>query len=222
MFNELIFFSHIIVISVGNIIALRFGKEALVAFLCIQALIANIFVSKQILLFGLCVTGTDAFIIGCDLSLNLLQEYFGRKVANKTIWISFSVLLFYLVMTQIQLFYIPNCYDTMHPHFQMILGMAPRIILASLVAYLTAIKVEYILYQWLKSKLNGRFLILRNYGAIIVSQLLDTIIFSILGLWGSVHSIIHIMILSYIIKLIALFIATPLVFTGSKYFINHR
>ncbi|OGB97625.1 hypothetical protein A3F06_03790 [candidate division TM6 bacterium RIFCSPHIGHO2_12_FULL_36_22] len=217
MVNEFIFIIHILAISIGNIVALRLGKEALVTFLCLQALLANLFVTKQVLLFGLCVTCTDSFIIGCDLSLNLLQEYFGKKIASKTIWISFTALLFYLVMTQIQLWYLPNCYDIMHPHFQMILGITPRLIFASLTAYLVAIKIEYILYQWLKQKLDGRYIILRNYGAIIISQLIDTIIFSTLGLWGYVHSVLHIMVLSYIIKLIALFVATPLVFAGARY-----
>lgn len=214
--NEYLFLAQVIIISATNLIALRFGKEALITLLCLQALLANIFVTKQTLLFGLCVTCTDAFIIGCDLSLNLLQEYSGRKVAKKAIWISFASMLFYLVISQIHLLYLPAPIDTMHGYFQMICGFAPRIVVASLAAYLTAIKVEYYLYQRLMTLFDGKHVILRNYLSIAVSQLVDTILFSVLGLYGLVDNIAHIMILSYIIKLSTIFLATPLVFWGLR------
>jgi uncharacterized PurR-regulated membrane protein YhhQ (DUF165 family) len=45
----------------------------------------------------------------------------------------------------------------------------------------------------------------------MVTQLLDTILFSLLGLYGLVANIWQIIIISYLIKLFAIGIATPLV-----------
>ena len=89
MLNELIFLSYICVVSGASLIALALGKEALVALICVQAVLVNFFVTKQITLFGLTATASDALAVGATLALNLLQEYYQKPVARKAIWISF-------------------------------------------------------------------------------------------------------------------------------------
>ena len=46
--NELMFLFHIALMSLSTLAALRMGKEALVAFISLQAVLANLFVVKQI------------------------------------------------------------------------------------------------------------------------------------------------------------------------------
>jgi uncharacterized integral membrane protein (TIGR00697 family) len=221
--NELIFIIHTIIISASALGALALGQSALVAFVCIQCILANLFVLKQITLYGLTATCADAFTVGATLGLNMLQEYFGKEIAKKTIWINFFLLMFYMIVSQIHLIYVPHTVDATHLHFMPIFTFMPRIVIASFTVYFIAQMVDYYLYGILKKAFNNKQIILRNYVSIAVCQLIDTVLFSFLGLYGIVHNIWHIIIISYIIKVLSIIIATPFVsFSRTIYNHTHR
>jgi queuosine precursor transporter len=207
--NELLFVIHTIIISLSALVALYLGSHALVAFVCLQCVLANLFVIKQITLLGLGATCSDIFTIGAVLGLNLLQEYYGAAIAQRTIWINFFLLLFYAVVGQLHLAYLPSGTDTMQPHFMAILDAMPRIVIASFTVYLIAQYCDYLLYGFLKKLFHDRFLVVRNYASIMITQLLDTVLFSFLGLYGLVDNIWQIIMISYSVKLFAIVIATP-------------
>src|ERR1700722_12989500 len=96
--NELTFVIHALLISASSLIALRLGTSALVSFVSTCCILANLFVIKQVSLFGLSATGSDAFTIGAVLGLNMLQEYYGKLAARTAIAINFFLLVFYAVM----------------------------------------------------------------------------------------------------------------------------
>jgi queuosine precursor transporter len=208
--NELIFIFHVFAIVASCILALRLGKEALITLIVIQAILANLFITKEISLFHLCVTCTDAFAVGSGLALNLLQEYYGKVTTKKAIFISFCALIFYLVMSQFQLWYQPILPQS-DQAYSAILSLMPRLIGASLISYLICQLIDYKVYAFLKTKLHRKFFIVRNYGSLLISQAVDTVLFSFLGLYGVVHHIWHIIFVSYLIKIITIFIATPFI-----------
>jgi uncharacterized integral membrane protein (TIGR00697 family) len=216
MYNELIFFFHIVLMSLSTLAALRMGKEALVAFICLQAVLANLFVVKQITLFGFTATGSDAFTIGTVLGLNLLQEYYGAEIAQKSIWISFGSLVFYGIVSQIHIGYVPHLCDDMQPHFVALLNNMPRIVIASFVVYFIAQQLDYALYGALKRMYNDKHLVLRNYCSVLVVQLVDTVLFSFFGLYGILDNIGSIIAVSYTIKVVAIVISTPFLALSRK------
>lgn len=209
--NELIFILHTVVIAVFALGSLALGRYALVAFVCIQCVLANLFVIKQITLFGLTATCADAFTVGATIGLNLLQEYFGKEITKKTIWINFFLLVFYAVVSQIHLIYIPHAADTMHLHFMPLLNLMPRIVVASFSVYLISQMADYYLYGLLKKAFHNNYIVARNYASIAFCQLLDTVLFSFFGLYGIIDNIGEVIIISYVIKLVSIFIATPFV-----------
>ncbi len=73
MHNEILFLSQIIIIALVTLGALRRGSEALVAWVCLQTLLSDWFVTKQMLLFGLEVTCSDAYAVGTILGINLMR-----------------------------------------------------------------------------------------------------------------------------------------------------
>src|ERR1700692_1102877 len=103
MHNELIFIAHSLIISAFALFSLKLGKEALIGFISVACILANLFVIKQTTLCTLTATCSDAFSIGAVLGLNLLQEYYGREIGRKAIWISFFLLVFYAIVSQIHL-----------------------------------------------------------------------------------------------------------------------
>ncbi len=130
--NELIFFFHIFCVVLSLIIATKLGKEALVTTICLQSILANFFLCKQITLFSFNTISTDIFAVGGLFGMNLLQEFYGKTIVRKTILINAFLLCFYLAMSAFQLWYTPNHFDQAHNAFMLILSIMPRITLASL------------------------------------------------------------------------------------------
>ena len=215
--NELIFVIHTLFISLCAVMALRFGKEALIAFICLQNILANLFVIKPIILFGFMATGADAFTIGAVFGFHLLQEFYGKDITKKVIWISFGLLFFYIMVGQIHLMYIPALSDTTQQHFAALLVLMPRIAAASLTSYFITQQFDCFLYEKLRVLFGGNYLPLRNYLCAATSQLLDTILFSLLGLWGIIDNIGQVIFISYLIKLAALALATPFLLMVKKF-----
>jgi uncharacterized integral membrane protein (TIGR00697 family) len=211
MMNEGIFIVQAFLVACTALICLRLGKEALIAFICVQCILTNLFVIKLTTLCTLTATCADTFSIGAVLGLNLLQEFYGKQMARKTIYLSFFLLLFYALITYIHLAYIPHPADTTHQAFSTILTSMPRIVVASFVVYALVQLLDTWLYARLKQWFAHRYLLVRICISIGLCQLLDTILFSYAGLYGLADNIGHIIIVSYGVKLIALVIALPFV-----------
>jgi len=197
--------------------ALAIGEYALIAFVSMQAVLANLFVIKQITLGGMNATSADAFMVGAMLGVNLLQEYFGKKAARQAIIITFFLLLFYLTVSQIQVYYLPSVYDFAHPHFSAILTVAPRIVVASFLVYALVQILNYYVYSFLHMLWDQQYLVTRNYVTVIFCQLLDTMFFGFLGLYGIVEHIWQVILVSCVIKCVIIAIAVP--FVGFSRFI---
>lgn len=212
--NETIFFIHIFLTLVFSLGALKLGKEALMTWVAIQALLANLFVIKQMMLCGREVTCSDVFAIGSIFGLNLLQEYFGKKEAQRAIWICFYLMIFFALASQIHLLYVPSAHDVSHASFSVILSPAPRLLLASLATFFIVQSIDIKIFQVLVPKL--KHFALRNALSLILSQLIDTVLFSILGLYGLVESIMDIMLVSFVLKLIIAASITPFVALSKK------
>ena len=214
--NEILFFFHILVVISFVFLALRLGKGALIALIALQGVFANLFVIKQMTLFEFSVTCSDVFAIGAILSLNLLQEYFGKETAKQAVKISFLSLLFFVVLSQVHLLYTPNQSDTTQSAFETILSHSVRIVFASLATFFIVQQFDVRFFGWFKGKL-----LIRVATSLVCSQLLDTILFSLFGLYGIVESVIDIMIVSFFIKCMIIFTSSPFV-AFSKRFVRHE
>lgn len=205
--NEWIFFAHTLVVVGFVLLGLRLGKTALITLTALQGVLANIFVVKQIFLFGLTVTASDVFAIGCILSLNLLQEYFGKDSAKQAARITLLSLVFFTLMSQIHLLYNPaEGIDTTQSAFVTIFSPTLRIICASIFTFFLVQQFDIRFFPLLKGKLPVRIFI-----SLIFSQLLDTILFTTLGLYGLVSSVFDIMLMSFLIKCVVISISSPFV-----------
>lgn len=197
--NEIFFLLQIFFCLGFLWIALKLGKAALISYGSLQAVLANLFVLKQINLFSLSVTPSDPFAVGSILSLNLLQEFFGKKAAQKSIWISFFSLAFFALCSQVQIFYLPNAFDSTSISYEKILLPSLRICLASFAAFFITQQLDLRLFPRLRGSLRRRI-----FFSLLLSQLLDTILFTLLGLWGSVESLLSIILVSFTLKCVAI------------------
>lgn len=214
--NISILFLHIFLVSALTLFFLRQGKEASIAYLAVLGIAANLFVHKQIDLFGLSVTCSDALAVGYLLGANLIQEFFGRKTAKKTIGISLFLSAAFVMLSFIHLAYQPNIHDTTHSHFVLLLKPMPRIMIASVLSFLIVQFLDLSFFSYLRSKTEGRFLTGRVFLSAVLAHGLDTILFSFLGLYGIVHDITTVMLFSFLVKMAVVLVSTPFVMLSKR------
>ncbi|MBY0529088.1 MAG: queuosine precursor transporter [Rhabdochlamydiaceae bacterium] len=213
--NESLFFLHVLVIFGFAVAAIKLGKEALTAWVSLQAVLANLFVIKQISFFGFNVTCSDAFAIGSILGLNLLQEYFGRPAAVRALKICLFCMVFFVVMAQFHLFYEASIFDSAHIAYETILSASPRLLFASMTVFFFVQQVDVRIFSWLKKKHSK--LLFRNGISLTLSQLLDTSLFSFLGLWGIADSLCDIIVVSFLIKLLIIALLSPVTAVSKRW-----
>lgn len=199
--NELLFLIQTIVIVSFALAALKLGRAALTAWVVVQALLANLFVLKQITLIGFTVTASDAFAIGSLLGLNFIQEFYSKEEAQKATWICFFFMLFFVLVSQLHLSYIPSPYDNTQEAFFTLLSPAPRLLLASMGVFFVVQQFDIRFFNFLKSRMPKASFAFRTTIALVISQFLDTLLFSFAGLYGLVDSIVDIILISFILKL---------------------
>lgn len=215
--NEILFIIYVLLVSTAALITAKWGRDALVGLICVEAVLMNLFVIKQITLFGLTATASDALAVGTTLSLNLLQEYYQKPAAQKAIWISFFCSVFYTIMSVLHLAYLPAPTDTSAALFGALLTPMPRIVIASLTVYVLVSQLDAFLYGYFKERFGEHYFVARNYLSLALTQLVDTILFSFLGLYGinesfsKLSTLFDIILISFIIKLVVILIAVPFV-----------
>ncbi len=213
--NELIFLAHIAALVITLMLALRIGSHALVALICVLTVLMNLFVLKEIALFGFTVTCTDAFAVGDELGLNLLQEHFGKKIAQKTIFISFFVTIVTMLFGLFQTMYAPSATDVTHPYYAHLLTPMPRLVIVSLITYFIVMQADLMFYGWIRKRFSGGtsgeafYIMVGNFLSIAATQLLDTVLFTIFGLSDQISEPMDVIVVSYAVKLIAIALTVP-------------
>ena len=210
--NESLFLLHVFLVIGFALGALRLGKEALTTWVALQAVLANLFVIKQMTFFGFNVTCSDVFAIGSIAGLNLLQEYFGKDSAKRAALICFCSMIFFGVMGQIHLVYTPSPEDVTQAAFFTVLGPTPRLLLASFATFFIVQQVDVRFYSLLKKYSVAA----RGAIALCVSQLFDTALFTLLGLYGMVASLSDIIVVSFLVKLAIIACMSPLTALSKK------
>lgn len=202
--NELIFVLQILMMVGALFWASKLGKEALIVLCVLLSVFANFFVLKQILIAGWNVTCSDAFAIGNIFGLNMIAQAYGRDVAKKTIWISFFGMLFFAAFSQVHLFFTPSPSDISHPHFKFLLNLTPRLLIASLATFFIVQQFDVRLYGFFQKKFSRFSWQARSTLCLFLSQALDTVLFSFLGLYGMFQELTSMIIVSYLIKCVVI------------------
>lgn len=205
-----------------NLVAFRFGKSYMFILIALYALVMNIFVVKQFTLFGMAITGGNAMYGAIFLLTDLLSEHYGKKVAFKAVAVGFLSMLFFVIVTQLIIAFVPNEHDFAHGALVTLFSVIPRILFGSFLAYLIAQNLDVFLYNKIREWTKGRFLFLRNNGSTIVSQFVDSIIFTAVGLTafsflpfeGIIPTEIfwEVAMLTYFIKVVIAVVDTPFIY----------
>jgi queuosine precursor transporter len=215
--NVFILISHILLVGAITLFALRLGKEAMIAWISLLALASNLFILKEITIFGLNATCTDSLAVGYLLGLNLIQEFFGQKAAKKTVWIAFFVVFAFLCLSFFQLSYKPSRFDDSQNHYSFLLQPIPRILVASLASFFLIQLMDLSFFAYLRKKFDGKYFPLRAILSSFLAESIDTILFTYLALYGTYESLGQLIIISFTIKVLTIFFSSPFLLFSKRF-----
>jgi len=229
MSNETIFILQTLVSLALTLFAFRMGRKWLIALVAVNVVLMNIFVLKQMNLFGMAATGGNVLYASVFLATDLLAEHYGKKQAFKAVQVGFFASIVFLIMTQFVLKFSPSEWDFAQGSFETLFTLSPRIVAASMFTYLISQNLDIFLFHKIKEKTGGRLLWLRNNGSTFVSQFVDSTIFTLLAFYGvpGFEAIWSIILFTWIIKIIVAAIDTPFMYLSkvrffqSDYLQNH-
>ena len=197
-----------------------FGKTGLFAFSVFGTLLGNIAVCKTIDLFGISTTAGNVLYASTFLVTDILSENHGTKEAAKAVRCSFAAMLLWIAGTQLILLFTPNGNDFISPSLNTVFGLVPRISLASIAGYLLSQNIDVFLYHFLWEKTgSGRAkLWLRNNGSTLISQAIDTVVFTTLAFYGTYPTEVFLSILlsTYFFKAVVALLDTPFAYLARK------
>lgn len=219
MLNNLLFIMTILLyFSMMLIFFKLFGRVGLYIWICIGIVLANIEVIKMVTIFGLDVTLGNVIYSSTFLATDLLTEKYGVSTAKESVRIGFASLISFVIVTQIALLFVPNTLDFAQEALLGIFSMTPRFCIAGIVTYFVSQKLDIWLYHLIKVRTGGRHLWLRNNVATLVSQFVDTCIFTLLGFAGvlKIEDLVILIVTSYMIKIVIGVLDTPFLYMGRK------
>lgn len=197
-----------------------FGRLGLYVWIPIAAIVANIQVVKYVELLGITATLGNIVYASSFLVTDILSENYGRREARRAVAVGFASLIAMVVLMNLALLFEPHASDQAHPHLSAIFTLMPRIALASLVAYLVSQYHDVWAYNFWRKKLPGtRRIWIRNNLSTLVSQLIDSVVFTLAAFYGTVPwaVLLEIVVTTYLLKAIVAAADTPLVYVASRW-----
>ena len=202
------------------------GKTYMFVLIAVYSVLMNIFVLKQFNLFGLATAGGNALYGAVFLLTDMISEHYSKKDALQSIRMGFFVLILFVIATQVLLAYVPNEFDFAQDSMQTLFTVLPRVLIGSLCAYFISQHIDIFLYEKIRTWTKGKYLFLRNNGSTLVSQFVDTIVMTAVGMTSfaflpfegiiPVEAFWDIVIVAYVIKVIVALIDTPFLYLTYK------
>jgi len=165
-------------------------------------LVSNIASSKIVVLGPFTFDGGTILFPLSYIFGDILTEVYGYARSRRVIWAGFIMLILASVVFMV-IGALPSApeWDGQQA-YDKILGLTPRIVLASIIAYFAGeFSNSYILAK-IKIWMKGRFLWMRTIGSTVVGEAVDTGLFVVIAFWGTMGTelLIAIIVSNYIFK----------------------
>lgn len=219
--NELLLIVSLVVTYGGILLLYRiFGKQGMYLWTVIATICANIEVLIVVNAFGMEMTLGNILFASTFLVTDILSEMHGKKEAQMAVYMGIATSIAFILISQSWLLYAPNENDFAMPHIQAIFSNTPRLMIVGIAVYAIVQMFDVWAYhKWwdFTSRRFGdgrRFLWLRNNGSTLLSQLLNTVLFTwgaFLGVYGT-GTLISIAVASYAVFIVTSLVDTPFVY----------
>lgn len=215
--NELIWIAFLLV-DLGMAVCMFacFGRAGLIATVAVSIVLCNIQVLKLVEIFGITTTLGNVLYGSIFFATDLLGELWGPREARRAVWIGFAALLVSTVVMSISLLFRPAPQDAAHDALYSLFSLMPRVAGASLVAYLVSQLHDVWAFHRIREATGHRHLWLRNNLSTLLSQAIDTLVFTFGAFWGRVSHDVFLQILAttYVMKTIVAVLDTPFLYAA--------
>ena len=184
----------------------------------VTVLISSNFISapKRVTLGGFTFGAGVLFFPISYLFGDILTEVYGYARSRRVVWAGFGALIFTSAVSWTVL-HLPAA--TSWPNqgaFEAVFAGAPRVVLASMVAFFVGEFVNSFTMAKLKLTTRGRFLWVRTIGSTMLGEAADSLIFYPVAFLGATGwdnaSLLNVMAMNYTLKVLWEVVATPLTY----------
>ena len=198
-----------------------FGKIGLFVWVPVSTILANIQVVQTVELFGMAATLGNIVYATSFLVTDILSEIYGKEELKSRVDRFFSLIAMTLIMNLALLFapLADEFSQTTSQSLSHIFSLMPRIAAASLIAYLVSQQHDIWAYHfWRKRFPAQKHIWIRNNLSTIVSQLIDSVIFTLIAFLGVLDTavLIEVILSTYVLKFIVAAADTPFVYLAVR------
>lgn len=191
---------------------------------CVSLVVSNILASK-ILCFAGGTFVIPAAVVAYPITFlmtDCISEIWGKEEANKTVRNGLFCQLMCLVLCAIAIKLPVAPFADNQLEFSMILGSTLRVTFASLVAYVCSQTWDVWVFHRIRNAYvekhdnltSGKWI--WNNASTMTSQIIDTAIFITIAFYGTVPSIITMVISQYVVKFVLALLDTPVFYILTK------
>src|SRR5262245_63627297 len=174
--------------------------------------IANVTAVKPILVGGLgIVVPAGVFIYALTFTLlDLINERLGKRGARQVIGTAFCANLLLAAYAQLTVWWPAPAFFDGQQAVVRVLGATPRIVAASLIAYLVASLVDAELFAWWRARVGGY-----RWARVLVSNALSTAVDSLVFVtlaFAGVLPVLPLVVGQYLVKMAVTVVSLPLIY----------
>jgi hypothetical protein len=209
-----------------------FGKMGLYTAIILDVMLCNLQGPKLTTVFGLTTSLGMILYAGIYFATDLLSERYGKREATRAVFIGFAVNVLVVVMMSVNLLFQPttaggpttDLATRAHEALTFLFGFTPRLVFGSMVAYLVSQTHDVWLFHLLKDLTRDRHLWLRNNLSTIVSQAIDTAIYSAIVWWSifDLRTAVELAGAKYLFKVIIALMDTPFIYWARTWDVSAR
>ena len=159
---------------------------------------SNLFATKVISLWGVSLPGAVLIFPVSYILNDCICEVWGYRKSRLVIWLAFGMNFFVVIAGQL-LVWIPAApfWDGAE-HFNYMFAMAPRVAVASLLAFLVGSTLNAVVLSKMKVSGGGRRFGLRAILSSVAGELADSLVFIPIAFWGTPARSLALMMLSQV------------------------
>ena len=218
--NEIIFAISIVIELCFVFICFRLGREWLFGSILINLILVTTFGAKLVPFFGFVVNFGNVFYASVFVATYFLIEHHGSKNGLRSVWLGASAVTFFVLCSQfaISLQGIEQS-EVISKTMSTLFHLAPRIFIASILAYILAQYLNVWLYSNLMDRDGSKKLWFRITVAAFFAQILDSIVFFLVAFFAVLptHILLQTIGISAILKIGIGLLGIPLLYISRRF-----
>lgn len=210
-----------------------FGKMGLYAVIILNVVLCNIQALKLTHVFGANTSLGVILYSGIFFATDLLSERYGKREARRAVMAGFAANVVMVIVMSMTLLFLPTTVGSQktidfatssHDALAVVFGFTPIIVFGSMVAYLLSQTHDVWFFHMMKRLTKGRHLWLRNTASTLVSQAIDTLIFTLI-VWAPKVGMVEALQLGafkYVFKFVIAVLDTPFIYWARTWDVRGR